>query len=121
MKKFFPALVLVAALSGCNSDCPLKSESVQFKSNPEGAQVVIDGELKGTTPCVVTLSTESTYNVVMKKQGFKDEAFVVSTSNKAPLVKFGPLDEMGYYKQLTPNPVSAELEPLSGKKAQQKK
>ena len=121
MKKFFPALVFATLLSACCSNSPVTSESVQFQSNPEGAQVVINGELKGTTPCEVVLSTATNYNVVMKKDGFKDEAFIISTSSSNPFVKFGPLDALGYYKELTPNPVKAELAPVNAKAKDAKK
>lgn len=120
MKKFFPALAFAALLSACCSNSPISSEPVQFQSEPEGAQVLINGELRGTTPCEISLSTKSTHSVVMKKDGFKDEAFVISTSSSNPLVKIGPLDELGFYRVLTPNPAKAELVPLKAKQAPKK-
>lgn len=115
MKEIFPATILAVLLSACCSES-ITNESVKFQSNPEGAEVVINGEVRGTTPCAIVLNKESTHNVLIKKEGFKDESFVLASTEATPFIKFGPLDDLGFYKELTPNPVEANFASKDGAK-----
>lgn len=48
--------------------------NIAIKSNVEGADVYIDGERVGSTPCVTKVSSYAWYDpeVVLKKEGYKD-------------------------------------------------
>lgn len=58
---------------------------VAIKSNVEGADVYIDGERVGSTPCVTEVSSVAWYDpeVVLKKAGYKD---LVTRFNLEPRV-----------------------------------
>jgi len=48
---------------------------VSFNSNPTGAEVWIDGTLRGSTPLNLDLPKKHSYSVVMKKPGFQDATY----------------------------------------------
>lgn len=86
-------LLLVAMLvAGC--------EFVRFRSEPDGAQISVNGKLLGMTPCDVRVDTlQGEYTFVAKKDGFKDSQRFISAS---PLA----LSEL-------PGTLFFKLEPLS--------
>lgn len=110
MKKLLIPSLMAVLLSACASN-PLTTETVKVTSVPCGAEVVIGDEVRGTTPCEIELDKEIPYTVVLKKAGYKDETFAIATTEMNPFIKFGPLTDIGYYKELTPNPVDGKLLP----------
>jgi len=48
------------------------SQEVRINSSPADATVIINGEEKGKTPLTLTLKRNKTYQIVFKKEGFKD-------------------------------------------------
>ena len=74
-KKFFAIILLALLTSGC------ASQQAAFVSTPTGAQVLIDGEAIGVTPCAYNykLSQNSTHEVTIAKDGFEPVNFVVTT------------------------------------------
>lgn len=110
MKKLLIPSLMAALLSACASN-PLTQECVKVDSVPSGAEVVVGGEVKGKTPCVVELDKSMTHTLVLKKAGFKDEVFSIASSEQSPFIKFGPLADMGYYRVMTPNPIEGKLVP----------
>jgi hypothetical protein len=75
MNKAILPVVLSAALvvSGCATIVHGTTQPVPFSSNPEGAEVFIDGSARGVTPTTVELPrSSSSYNVVYKKAGYED-------------------------------------------------
>ena len=110
MKKLLIPSLMAALLSACASN-PLTQETVKVDSVPSGAEVVVGGEVKGKTPCMVDLDKSMTYTVVLKKAGFKDETFSLASTEQNPFIKFGPLTDAGYYRVFTPNPIEGKLVP----------
>ena len=106
MKKILLLSVVAALLSGCAF-----KEDVVINSMPEGADVFINNELMGQTPMTLDLNRDSVYEIKLVKQGYKDQVVSLASVRQNPLVKFGPLVDMGYYKELTPSPVDASLKP----------
>jgi hypothetical protein len=49
------------------------SQAIPFSSNPEGAEVFVNGSARGVTPTTVTIPrSSSSYNVIYKREGYKD-------------------------------------------------
>jgi PEGA domain len=75
MNKPILSVVLSAGLivSGCATIVHGTSQAIPFSSNPEGAEVFVNGSARGVTPTTVTLPrSSSSYNVVYKKAGYED-------------------------------------------------
>jgi PEGA domain len=60
-------------VSGCATIVHGTSQEIPFSSNPEGAEVFVNGSARGVTPTTVSLPrSSSSYNVVYKKEGYED-------------------------------------------------
>lgn len=77
--------------------------------------MVFDGdEQLGVTPLKLKLSPDSSHSFTFRKLYFNEAQGIVSPqpNEKAEkLVKFGPLEDAGYYVDLLPNPLVVELVP----------
>ena len=109
MKKILLLSVAAATLSACSS--VTFTENVAIESMPCGADVFINNELVGQTPMAIALDTSSVHEIKLVKEGYKDQVVSLASVRANPLVKFGPLVDMGYYKNLTPAPVDAGMKP----------
>lgn len=67
MKKLIALFVLGLFVSGCAAN------QAAFISEPAGAQVLVNGEVIGTTPCQLDYHCDSgtDYQVVIKKEGYE--------------------------------------------------
>lgn len=67
MKKIIALLILGLFLSGCAAN------QAAFISEPPGAQVMVNGELIGNTPCRLDYHCDSgtEYKVVIQKEGYE--------------------------------------------------
>lgn len=74
----FQKLFIVALLAFLTSAC---AQQAAFVSTPPGAQVFIDGEAIGVTPCAYDykLSNNARHEVTIAKDGFEPVRFVVVT------------------------------------------
>ena len=73
-KKLFIIILLAIFTSAC-------AQQAAFVSTPPGAQVLIDGEEIGVTPCAYDykLSNNARHDVTIAKDGFEPVNFVVVT------------------------------------------
>jgi hypothetical protein len=81
MKKllmFVALFALIASTSSCALIFKGDSQRVYFNSNPQGAQILIDGNLLGTTPTQISLRTNRTYNITIRLAGRKDQNVILS-------------------------------------------
>ena len=109
MRKSFLILPIVAiALSACSS---VSTDRVLVESMPSGADVYISGELVGQTPYAERLDSSFSHEVIIKKAGYADQNFVISTVESKPLIRFGALSKADYYKNLSPKEVVFKLKP----------
>ena len=65
----FGCLALVF-VSGCASMVTGTTQHIPITSNPPGAKVTIDGELKGTTPLSVDLERKPYHSVTLELEGY---------------------------------------------------
>lgn len=108
MKKLLILPLIALSLSACSS---MFDETIPVNSMPEGADVYVNNELVGQTPMEVCLPSDGSFEVKLTKAGYKDEIVNLASQRQDAFIKFGPLVDMGYYKELTPAPVDANLAP----------
>jgi len=51
---------------------------VKATSNPDGAEVYVNGEKMGQTPVTLRLKTKGEYSIEIKKDGYKSQTFKVT-------------------------------------------
>lgn len=116
--KNFGIIALLMALAfgfaGCATTDSSDARKVLIKTNPPGAAVFIANEQVGTTPLKLKLDPRTSHFIRFEKPHFREACGEVATvpNDKAEnFVKFGPLQEAGYYATLEPNPLEVDLEP----------
>lgn len=65
------SLVFVLLLTSCAGVFKGTSQSITFTSNPEGAEVFIDGVSRGVTPLTLKLKKNKHDTAMIKKEGYK--------------------------------------------------
>ena len=77
----FPAAALgLSLLSGCATVISGTNQTLTFNSEPEGAEVYLDGAMIGTTPVSVSVSKNEKDSFMVKKDGYKAVTQDVTTS-----------------------------------------
>ena len=76
MRKMLIIGIVTIALfcTGCCSVIKKGEQTVTFKSEPEGAQVLIDGKPMGVTPLSVSLKKNAYDTVMIKKIGYTTQS-----------------------------------------------
>lgn len=73
---FISAFVASFLLVGCATLFSGTSDRVKFESEPSGAEVVIDGIERGTTPTTISVSRDiNDKRVTLQKEGYSDKVF----------------------------------------------
>lgn len=86
-------VVLVAlAIAGCGALFNSGPEQVTFTSQPDGADVFVNGNRRGTTPLTIPLAKNQDYVVTFRKAGHQE---VVTTINKKVGATWVVLDVLG--------------------------
>ncbi|MGF1449382.1 MAG: PEGA domain-containing protein [Opitutales bacterium] len=79
-------------------------------SVPAGADVLINNEPVGQTPLNVSLDRSGSYQVEVSKRFFEPaRAIIAPAGGQQPFLKFGLLEEFGYYDRLGPDPLEVSL------------
>jgi len=108
--RFTSITALGLSLAGCATGG--MKQDIDVRSQPSGATVTVNGEQVATTPATLALGRGSNHQVVISKEHFDPETIVVAPRpNEKPFVRFGILDDLGYYNQLAPDPVEVSLRP----------
>lgn len=105
---------LALMLSACKTFDQGSDQAVVVQSYPAGATVYMDGESLGETPVTLELARKLSHRVIIEKAGYKTiDATIAPVENQAgqSTVRFGLLDDAGYYYDLDPNPVQIQLTP----------
>lgn len=71
--KYTMLLAAFLSVSGCASVLNGTEQEMTFKSEPEGAIVLVDGLERGKTPLTVKLKKNEYKNVTFKKEGYHSE------------------------------------------------
>jgi hypothetical protein len=76
------SIILIAFLFLLTSSCATifkgNSSKINFNSNPQGAQIYVNGNYMGDTPIILKLESKQTYNIEFKKEGYKTKAFNIT-------------------------------------------
>ncbi len=74
-------IVLVSVISsvGCATLFKQKSRTVAFDSDPQGAEIYINGNRMGKTPMPMNLSNLKAVTVTFKKEGYDDKTYIINT------------------------------------------
>lgn len=74
MKKLmrsFLAFIILANQAGCATVASGKTQDVMIRSNPTGANVLIDGMMSGTTPMLANLVRKKRHTIQVSRQGYE--------------------------------------------------
>jgi hypothetical protein len=81
MKKLLSTF-LIASLFLLTSSCATifkgNSSKINFNSNPQGAQIYVNGNYMGDTPILLKLESKQAYNIEFRKEGYKTKAFNIT-------------------------------------------
>ena len=81
MKGILVAFIVASLtlISGCATIVSGKTQAVTFQSVPDGADVVVNGELKGKTPITFPLKRSDGNVLEIRKAGYKTHKGVLQT------------------------------------------
>jgi hypothetical protein len=71
--RFLVLLLLAGAVASCAYLFKGKLENVSFASQPAGAEVFVNGVLKGVTPVVLELDAGEEYTIELRRDGYAPE------------------------------------------------
>ena len=81
------AMCCALALPGCATIIHGKNQSVEITSSPHGADVLVDGQPRGTTPLKTKLRRGEPHVVTIAKPGYLDETVMTTTKlNATPVL-----------------------------------
>jgi len=81
MKRAVSAFVIISFLflsSSCATLFKGTTEEVNFNSDPQKAEVYVNGTRIGITPIAIKLETKKTYTIEFKKEGFKTKTYTIT-------------------------------------------
>ncbi|HEX5385527.1 MAG TPA: PEGA domain-containing protein [Gemmatimonadales bacterium] len=70
--RWFAAFCTAVLMTGCASVIGSKQADFSFNSNPQQAQVLVDGNAMGETPLKVKLSNTKAHTITFRKEGYQD-------------------------------------------------
>ncbi|MFC2164019.1 PEGA domain-containing protein [Acidobacteriota bacterium] len=83
MKKsacIFLIISLILFLSNCATLFKGTSEEVNFNSDPQAADVYVNGQNLGKTPVALKLKVNKTYAIEFRKDGYKSMSYNINNS-----------------------------------------
>ena len=72
-------LSFVIGITGCATLFKAKTRTINFDSDPQGAEVYINGNRMGKTPMPLNLSNKQALTVTFKKEGHEDKTYIINT------------------------------------------
>lgn len=117
--RFICLVPLMLTLSACGTLFSSSEDTIHFESDPVGAKVYLNGQLKGTTPLDVTLERDAfaLTTVKMKKEGYKTNEFELqkvinraSFFNLTSIFSWGTDFATGHVMRYSPDSYFIELE-----------
>lgn len=82
MKKTITILALfltVTVFSGCATLFGAKTHPLSISSQPDGADVYVNGSRMGATPLELSLKADKSYTIEFRKEGFATVSQIVNT------------------------------------------
>lgn len=81
MRRFVSILLIISFLflsSSCATIFKGTSEEVNFNSEPQKAEVWVNGTKMGETPLALKLESKKTYTIEFKKEGFETKSHTIT-------------------------------------------
>ncbi len=103
------ACVSLAGLLLAGATCA-PYQRVGVESSPEGSEVYLDGELVGTTPMTLRVSTQTDHSVYVKREGYRSELRVLSANQPSDRIDFLTPADLEVRLVLTLDPLGRDLE-----------
>ncbi len=96
MRKIVLLLTVITTLTltSCATLFGPKSHSLSANSNPQGAEIYVDGERMGITPLKLELDPSKTYSIEYRKEGFRSITKTVKGSTRTDESMKKDLEEM---------------------------
>ena len=101
--------LLVAGLLVAGATCA-PYQRVGVESSPEGSEVYLDGELVGTTPMTLRVSTQTDHSVYVKREGYRSELRVLNANQPSDRIDFLTPADLEVRLVLTLDPLGRDLE-----------
>lgn len=103
------AAVLAFTLAGCEPARDTTTQSVAFRTVPEGATIAVKGAGTCSTPCALTMSSGESHVAEVSREGcYPTRAIVAPVADETRMLTLvGALFGTGY--QLKPDPTSLKL------------
>ncbi len=79
-------VTLTTVFSGCAAIFSSGPTALDFSSDPEGAEILVNGEPQGTTPVKLELHADQNYVVTFRKDGCQDAVVPLETHVQAGFV-----------------------------------
>ncbi|MFX1466101.1 MAG: PEGA domain-containing protein, partial [Promethearchaeota archaeon] len=76
--KILAAVLICVYLTSCATLFKGTKQEVNMNSEPQKAEVYVNGQLMGETPLALKLETKSTYAVEFRKDGFKSKTYQIT-------------------------------------------
>ncbi|VAY87386.1 blr5152; hypothetical protein [hydrothermal vent metagenome] len=81
MKKILLAIISFASLVfGSAGIINGTNQAISFNSEPENVSVLLDGQMKCQTPCVVSIKKNSFSDITFKKDGYRSQTIPLTTA-----------------------------------------
>jgi hypothetical protein len=71
-------ILSIYIIGGCATLFKGSHSTVDFSSDPTGAQVYGNGVLRGTTPITFMLESKKTYTIEFKKEGYETKTYTIT-------------------------------------------
>jgi hypothetical protein len=81
LKNVFSILLCCVILSGCISSQDTAKSTLQFTSSPSGAEVYINNQYRGSTPCTISNIETGDYTLEMRYPGYRTWSTGISVSS----------------------------------------
>lgn len=93
--KFFYLTIALLVLSSCGTIRKQPYEKVNIQSNPAGAYITIDGYSCGMTPLEVELDSRYSHSVIVEKECFQTQEYLMGSRQSARKMSFNLLFPLG--------------------------
>jgi len=81
MKRFISVFLVISLFlltSSCATIFKGNSSKVDFNSDPQGAKIYVNGNYMGDTPIILKLESKRTYNIELRKEGYKTKTINIT-------------------------------------------
>jgi hypothetical protein len=80
MKKLFAALLLLISFQGCATILKGPTDTVNFTSEPAGANIHVNGINMGKAPIMLQLKSNKTYNIEFRLDEYETKNYILNNS-----------------------------------------